>query len=75
MYDNNNSGALFKNDNKTTSNQPDYNGSVQVDDKHYWIAAWIKQGKKGKFMSLAFTPKTDKAQATNHTPTGDEIPF
>lgn len=75
MYDNNNSGVLFKNDKKETPKHPDYKGNVQVDNKDYWIAAWIKQGNKGKFMSLAFTPKTDRPQTANDTPTGDDIPF
>ena len=56
-YDNELRGVLFKNDRKETDKHPDYKGSCEVDGVEYWIASWIKTGAKGKFMSLAFTPK------------------
>lgn len=51
------SGALFKNDKKTTANQPDYRGDCVVNGTPMWISAWIKEGQRGKFMSLSFQPK------------------
>lgn len=59
-YDN--SGILFKNDRKTESKHPDYNGSINVGGVEYWLSAWIKEGQKGKFMSLSVKPKEEKAQ-------------
>lgn len=59
-YDN--SGILFKNDRKTESKHPDYNGSITVDGVEYWLSAWIKEGQKGKFMSLSVKPKEEKAK-------------
>ena len=46
-YDNTNSGALFKNDEKdeTHPNWPDYNGSIDVEGNEYWIKAWLKTAK------------------------------
>jgi hypothetical protein len=58
-YDNNMRGVLFKNDRKERDNHPDYKGSAEVDGVEYWLSAWIKEGQKGKFMSLSFTPKED----------------
>lgn len=63
-YDNNNSGALFKNDRKREGKKdPDYTGSVEVDGVGYWIDAWIKNkdtpGKK-TLLSLSFRPKEKK---------------
>ena len=48
-YDN--SGILFKNDRKTESKHPDYNGSITVDGVEYWLSAWIKEGQKSKMKS------------------------
>jgi hypothetical protein len=59
-YDNTNSGALFKNDDKQTDKHPDYRGSINVDGTDYWLSAWLKTSKKGiRFMSLAVKPKED----------------
>ena len=53
METKNNSGAIFKNDNKKSENHPDYKGKVNVNGKDLEIAAWIKTSKAGtKFMSL-----------------------
>lgn len=51
-YDNTNSGVLFKNDKATSEKAPAYKGKINVDGKDYELAAWIKEGKSGKFMSL-----------------------
>ena len=56
-YDNNLRGVLFKNDRKERDNHPDYKGSAEIDGEEYWLSAWIKEGQKGKFMSLSFTLK------------------
>jgi hypothetical protein len=81
-YDNNMRGVLFKNDRKDSDRHPDYKGNAEVDGVHYWLSAWIKDGKSGKFMSLAFTPKTDTGEqrpvrtpAHTETPFDDMIPF
>ena len=50
-------GALFKNDKGDNAARPDYRGHILADrdmkagDK-IEIASWIKDGAKGKFMSL-----------------------
>ena len=53
----NNSGVLFKNDKKDTEKHPDYKGNIMVDGNEYWLSAWIKEGKTGKFMGLAVSPR------------------
>jgi hypothetical protein len=55
----NNSGVLFINDKKENERSPQYKGNITVDGKDYWLSAWIKAGKSGKFMGLAVSPKED----------------
>ena len=41
QYDNNNSGALFKNDKKTLEKHPDYRGEAEVNGQKYYVSpAW-----------------------------------
>lgn len=62
-YDNTNRGVLFKNDRKTKDTHPDYQGSIDVDGEEFWLSAWIKDGRKGKFMSLSIKPKEEQQEA------------
>ena len=64
QYDNNMRGVLFKNDRKEKDSHPDYKGSCEVNGVEMWMSAWIKEGAKGKFMSLSFEPK----QQVSHAP-------
>jgi hypothetical protein len=64
-----NSGVLFKNDKKEQEKHPDYKGSIMVDGNEYWLSAWIKEGKSGKFMGLAVSPK-DGQPPTGKVPYG-----
>ena len=80
-YDNKDSGALFKNDQKSADNSPDYKGRINVGGKDYWLAAWIKTAKDGrKYMSLAPTEMKPleaqpKAEKQNIRDMRDDIPF
>jgi uncharacterized protein (DUF736 family) len=56
METRNNSGAIFKNDNKKAENQPDYKGKVLVNGKDMEVALWLKTSAKGvKFFSVSFS--------------------
>lgn len=78
QYDNRNSGALFPNDRKTKASHPDYKGSMtDASGQEFWISAWVKQGKKGEFLSLAFEKKEDVSVAGPRTlgsPKGPQMP-
>lgn len=75
-----NSGALFRNDRRERETQPEFTGKGLIDGVEHYISAWVKEGKGGKFFSLAFTP-VDQARSggnsrnsQNSRDSGD-IPF
>jgi len=54
MSDYTNSGILFKNDYKNDNPKaPDYKGKINFDGEEKELAAWVKKGKNGKFLSLS----------------------
>lgn len=73
-----NSGVLFRNDKKENDRAPDYKGNVMVDGNEYWLSAWIKEGKTGKFMGLALSPRDAQPPAGKPVASNlkdDDIPF
>lgn len=80
-----NSGVLFKSDKRDNERAPHYRGNITVNGKDYWLSAWIKEGKSGKFMGLALSPKeaqapqkakmSERSKATRFDDMDDDIPF
>lgn len=76
-----NSGVLFRNNNKKTEKHPDYSGNITIDGVEYFLSAWIKEGAKGKFFGLGvrkkedFGKKPDEARKTPASFSDDDIPF
>lgn len=82
------SGALFRNDRRREGkNDSEYQGSCTINGVQYWMNAWVKEGAKGKFFSVAFKQKDPGAYVPaapakkpasvqpDYTPEGDEPPF
>lgn len=85
-YDNNNSGFLARNDNRSSEKHPEFKGAATVGGAEYWVSGWVRQGKPGSkmagknFFSLSFTPKEERpAPRQKPQPQKDEfsddIPF
>lgn len=86
----NNSGSMFPNARKEQENHADWEGSIMVDGKSYWLKAWNKRGQKGPWISLSVKDKVAGARdisrqagfepqgakpATYGDDDGDSIPF
>lgn len=67
-FDPTNRGALFKNDRKTKDTQPGYTGSLNVDGVEYFLDAWLKDGKSGKFFSVSVKRKDQQASTPAPAP-------
>lgn len=67
----NNTGTLFLNDRKTETKHPDYTGKAIINNKPYWVSAWIKVGKSGKrFISISVQEpfkKQERPETTQET--------
>ena len=78
-FDNTDRGVLYRNENKTSDNHPDYSGSVNVSGTDYWLSGWVKESSKDgkKFFSLSVKPKNDKPvnKPIKTDDPNDDIPF
>jgi hypothetical protein len=76
QYDN--SGILFRNEDKQKEKDRDYRGELIINGVEYWLSGWIKEGKRGKFLGLAIklkdAPVADKSKPIAEA-MEDEIPF
>jgi len=61
------SGTLFKNDKREKDSQPNATGTAIVEGVEYFISAWTKDGAKGKFQSLSFKRKDQRAEEIRNT--------
>lgn len=50
-------GHLFRNEKREKDSQPHARGEAMIDGVLYEIAAWTKEGQKGKFQSLSIKRK------------------
>jgi hypothetical protein len=75
-----NGGVLFKNDKKDNERAPDYKGNIMVEGKDYWLSGWIKEGKTGKFLGLALSPREESTKYNKQAKSTadideDSVPF
>ena len=73
-----NTGALFINDRKEADKHPDRTGTALIDGVEYYMSGWVKDGQKGKWLSMAFKRKdqvTRDDARQSPVDTESEIPF
>lgn len=46
-------GSLFRNAKEGNEKRPDYRGQIKLNGTFYDVSGWIKDGAKGKWMSLS----------------------
>jgi uncharacterized protein (DUF736 family) len=72
----NGNGSLFKNEYKKSDAQPDYQGTIKLPDgTDQQIAAWVKDGTKGKYFSLKLSAPYVKDEAKASTEDSGDLPF
>ena len=66
------SGSLFKNEEKSKPNAPDLTGNCKIGGKEWRVAAWMNESKKGKkYYALKFSEPMEKGGASKQ----DDLPF
>ena len=78
--DRDNAGTLSRNEDKSKPDGrpgwPDYRGSIRIEGRDFWLSGWIKDGKRGKFLSLAVKAKeTTQAKTAPPAAVDDGMPF
>jgi hypothetical protein len=70
-------GSLFKNTKKVKDTHPHATGQAMIGGVEYWVSAWTKDGKAGKWQSLSFKPKTEQIVQgiRQNPPPMEDIPF
>lgn len=59
----NGTGALFLNQKKVKENQPDYTGTITINNEQKQISAWIKVSQSGnKYISVSISEPFPKRQ-------------
>jgi hypothetical protein len=52
-----NSGTLHKNSKREKDTHPNLRGECLIDGVAYWVDAWTKDARSGKWLSLSFKRK------------------
>lgn len=56
-----NTGRLFKNEDKKNERGPDYSGEALIEGQAFYMDGWLKTAESGrKWMSFSFKPKQQR---------------
>jgi hypothetical protein len=82
-YDNDNEGAIWKNEKREKDTHPHFTGSATIEGVEYWVSAW-KRGDdasdKAPALKFSFKPKQERQSAPAAPAKGsdfadDDIPW
>lgn len=61
---NDNRGTLGRNKRREKDTHPEYSGQCTIAGVDYWVSGWVKTSGRdgGKFFSLSFREKTERAR-------------
>lgn len=75
VYDNTDSGVLFKNENKFSGNSPDYTGEINVEGIEKSLSAWVQISNSGKkYLKLKVRDKRPAQDAQTGAPAPQAAP-
>ena len=66
--------TLFKSNN-VANNGPQYTGEIMVNGKKMRLAAWVKEGKSGKFFSGKMSEPMQQRQHEDDSQGTGDLPF
>jgi hypothetical protein len=64
--------TLFKNNN-VANNGPQYTGEIMVNGKKMRLAAWVKEGKQGKFLSGKISEPREQSASQHQEKDADDL--
>jgi hypothetical protein len=77
QYDN--TGALFRNEDKADEKDRDYSGTLDVEGIEYWVSGFVRVSRTGgkKFLALKVKRKIERPDTTRSRAEGldDFVPF
>lgn len=74
-FDNTNTFILFQNDKGDNDRGPDRTGTLNVNGVEYEMSGWIKQGKRGPFLSGRIKPKPKSQRTAGKSSDDTDRPF
>ena len=72
-----NKGRIFRNKEPKNSDSPSHIGTLEIENKTYWVNAWVSTAKTTgeRYFSISVSPMQTKKVIEQKNEFNDEIPF